>query len=157
MADIHRKAKRICCIQQQRFTNNHGDWRLLDLCIGLAGNIAVSGGDFRTSRTFIDIYSSPPEYDVITVPTLLYSREFDAVGGYNWRYVCFLEEPNEIVTGVYNTLEVMTTKENKVLRSVQVKDSIRCVSVAEKNIFIGSLSRVVYVFDTGLNFLKTIR
>ncbi|KAJ8023015.1 hypothetical protein HOLleu_38076 [Holothuria leucospilota] len=157
MADIHRKAKRTCCIQRQRFKRKHSDWRLLDLCIGLAGNIAVSGGDFITSRTFIDIYSSPPKHDVSTIPKLLYSREFDTVGGYNWRYVCFLEEPNEIVTGVYNTLEVMATNKNKVLRSFKVKDTIRCVSVAEKNIFIGSLSHVVYVFDKGLNLLKTIR
>ncbi|KAJ8023432.1 hypothetical protein HOLleu_35878 [Holothuria leucospilota] len=148
----------ICRIRPQRFTNKRRNWRLLDVCIGLAGNIAVSGYAFRTNRTFIDIFSSPQKkFGIGTKPPLLYSREFVAVRGYSWRYVCFLEEPNKIVTGVDNTLDVIATDENKVLRSYEVNDIIRCVSVSEKNIFIGSLSGAVYVFDKVLNFLETIR
>ncbi|KAJ8023604.1 hypothetical protein HOLleu_36089 [Holothuria leucospilota] len=140
-------------VQHKRFLVKQHDYRLWDLSLSLSGNIAVSGYNSTTERTFIDLYSRlETESEVNFIQ--YYSKEFERYLNY-WRYVSFLEKDgSKIVTCIGNSIEIIDSEKEtkiKVVRSLKVDGEIRCLFVTEDRIFIGLWkSRKVIVFNNDL-------
>lgn len=118
-------------------------------------NIAVTGRNINTFKTFIDVFA--PRYsDSEKTSNLLYSREFEeylSEGRVYWyRYVSVVNAGcTSIVTCIGDKLEVIDVSEDKVLRYRSLDGEARCMSVREREIFIGfKESNKVMVYDITL-------
>lgn len=117
-------------------------------------NIAVTGRNINTFKTFIDVFA--PRYsDSEMTSDLLYSREFEeymSEGRVYWyRYVSVVNAGCTIVTCIGDKLEIIDVSDDKVLRCRSLDGEARCMSVREGEIFIGfKESNKVMVYDITL-------
>ncbi|KAJ8023918.1 hypothetical protein HOLleu_36492 [Holothuria leucospilota] len=145
-------------IQHERFTTKQLGYRLRYLSLDLPGNIAVSGDHFSSGQTYIDLYSGNNS-DSRDKLKLFYSKEFEKYSNYSFRYVSFLNKSvSKLVTCIGDKIEIIDTKnESKVLQSCRVNGETTCLTVKEKDIFIGlEDSQTVFVFNNDLKEMKKI-
>ncbi|KAJ8034700.1 hypothetical protein HOLleu_21652 [Holothuria leucospilota] len=148
------------CIQHSRFTTQDG-WRQRDLSLSWNGNIAVTGRNVNTHRTYIDVYTNVTRFDSSDKPKLIYSKEFEKYEDerkYKARIVSFIDD-NALVSCLGSKLEVFQVNKDEVLRSRRVNGDASCLSVRERReIFIGFWkSNKITVYDViDLNEIKLI-
>ncbi|KAJ8034682.1 hypothetical protein HOLleu_21620 [Holothuria leucospilota] len=154
------------CIQHSRFAKQDG-WRLRDLSLSLNGNIAVTGWNVYTNRTYIDVFTTIRHSDSGDKTKTIYSKEFEIyvseIGNHWGRFVSFYPgSDNTILSGLGDKLEVFDLILDRVKKSRKLNvvehGRISCLSVREAEIFIGFLeSNKITVFDvTDLNEMKSI-
>ncbi|KAJ8035133.1 hypothetical protein HOLleu_22258 [Holothuria leucospilota] len=154
------------CIHQSRFTKEVS-WRLRDLSLSLNGNIAVSGFNVNTHRTYIDVYTNVRPSDSRDKTKIIYSKEFEKYKSeeqcYRGRRVSFYPSSDTtILSGLGDKLEVFDLIQDRVIKSRKIKlenhGSITCLSVRETEIFIGFYqSNKITVHDViDLNEIKSI-
>ncbi|KAJ8034773.1 hypothetical protein HOLleu_21749 [Holothuria leucospilota] len=149
------------CVQHSRFTKQDG-WRLYDLSFSLNGNIAVTGYNENTYRTYIDVHTNVRHSDSRDKPKLIYSKEFEKYEDGKWIYpytsVSFIDDDVLVSCPGYK-LEVFQVNKDEVLRSRSVNGSARCLFVRERReIFLGFYqSNKITVYDViDLNEIKSI-
>ncbi|KAJ8018999.1 Serine/threonine-protein kinase/endoribonuclease IRE2 [Holothuria leucospilota] len=154
------------CIQHSRFTKQDG-WRLWDLSLSLNGNIAVTGDNEITHRTYIDVYTNVRHSDSRDKPKIIYSKEFEEYESegkiYPGRLVSFYPgSDTTILSGLGDKLEVIDLIQDRVIKSRKIKlvkhGGINCLSVRETEIFVGfRRSNKITVYDViDLNEIKSI-
>ncbi|KAJ8018630.1 hypothetical protein HOLleu_43285 [Holothuria leucospilota] len=154
------------CIQHSRFTRQDG-WRLYDLSLSLNGNIAVTGGNEKTHRTYIDVYTNVRYSDSRDKRKIIYSKEFEKHTSDEWEYrgrkVSFYHgSDTTILSGLGGKLVVIDLIQGRIIRYRDIKlvnhGGIRCLSVRETEIFIGFYqSNKITVYDViDLNEIKSI-
>lgn len=132
------------------------------LSISLTGSIAVSGGNTRTDRTFIDVYTIENSNSK-DKSQLYYSKEFEKYENEEWIYrrrlVAFLEsENNSIVTCIGDKLEVIQMSSDELLQYRKVDGLAHSLSVRQIEMFISfyQSSKVIVYNVTNLNEMRSI-
>ncbi|KAJ8034338.1 hypothetical protein HOLleu_21125 [Holothuria leucospilota] len=142
-------------IQHQRFTEQKG-WHLKDISLSSAGHFAISGGNYNTGQTFIDLYFIK-SFDSSALIKLLWTKEFSKYANDWERLVSILNDFDEMVTSVVDELAIVNTNEGKSLGSCKVSGTVTCLAVNGGDIFIGFLrSTEVKVYGRDLRQQRTI-
>ncbi|KAJ8044257.1 hypothetical protein HOLleu_11667 [Holothuria leucospilota] len=149
------------CLQHSRFATQDG-WKVYDLSLSFSGNIAVSGGNENTRRSFINIYHVKNS-DSRDKPKIIYSKEFEVYlseGRNYWaRLVSFVgSDDSQLASCLCNKLELFDVSKDEVLRSCFLNGRAHCLFVGGKEIFISFFqSNTIAVYGTpNLNVIKSI-
>ncbi|KAJ8034673.1 Serine/threonine-protein kinase/endoribonuclease IRE2 [Holothuria leucospilota] len=154
------------CFQHSRYTKQDG-WRLLDLSLSLNENIAVTGYNVDTYRSYMYVYTLVRHSDSRDEPKIIFSKESEVflLDGFRcWgRFVSFYPgSDTTIISGLGDKLEVIDLIQDQVIKSRKIKlvnyGWIVCLSVRETEIFIGFWeSNKISVYDViDLNEIKSI-
>ncbi|KAJ8023797.1 hypothetical protein HOLleu_36338 [Holothuria leucospilota] len=144
----------ILCIRHNRFKSDRC-WRLSDVCVSETNVIAVSGYHSYTERTFIDLFNNISDSKS---PQEVSSIEFEPHVGLKFRFVCFLEEDDNLVTSIGEQVNIVTPRENKTLKHRVLKGIVGYLTVWNGNIFVTfDDSSTVHEYDRQLNLLNVIQ
>lgn len=150
MATRHPKARNH--LKHRRFSEEDG-WRLCDLSLSLSGNIAVSGDNYKTKWTFVDVYSVRI-LDSKHVPEICFSKEFAEYSSegrvYYGLFVSFVEyNDDSLVTCIGNKLEVIETDNGQVTSCRKLNGWVSCMSVKGMEVYVAfKYSNKITVFDS---------
>lgn len=105
-----------------------------------SGNIAVSGGNDKTKKTFIYVYAVK-SCSTTDRPQIFYTKEFEKYSSrgkdYWARKVSFVEHSHDIiVTCVGEKLEIINVKKDSVLKSFIMEGQGISLSIREMEVFV---------------------
>lgn len=136
-------------------SSRNDEWKLDSISLSLSESVAVSGYNFNTCQTFIDVHrrNSDPREN----PRPFYSRQFETSNTYEIRLVSFFDhESEELVTGCNSELEIISPRYGSTLSCRRVDGKVKCLSVRRKHIFVGFQEARIIVFNRKLDTTKSI-